>query len=275
VTEPLPDGVAYWLEAAEAGAARHLSDLLMASRDNPLGAGYDANDVRIAFWLGAVDIGFFNRCIGLGIGRPATTGDLDRVLAAFSAAGRHEFIVQLSPFARPRQLSGWLVARRLRKGRRWVKVWRDAADPPEGATSLHIEEVGPERRADWEHVTLSAFEMPAILGPVTSASLGEDGWHHYLSFDGTTPVGAGAMRVADGVAWLGFGATLETHRGRGSQIALLARRIRDAAALGAGLVVTETGEELPGEPNPSYRNMLRAGFRVGYFRQNWLNPNLK
>jgi hypothetical protein len=82
------------------------------------------------------------------------------------------------------------------------------------------------------------------------------------------------MHLADGVAWLGFGATLESHRGLGSQRALLSRRVRDAAALGARLVVTETGEELPDEVNPSFRNMLATGFHVGYFRQNWLSPAL-
>ena len=29
-----------------------------------------------------------------------------------------------------------------------------------------------------------------------------------------------------------------------------------------------------GGPNPSYRNMLRAGFRLGYLRRNWLPPEV-
>lgn len=74
------------------------------------------------------------------------------------------------------------------------------------------------------------------------------------------------------VGWLGFGATLESHRGQGSQSAIFARRIRAAADLGVKLLITETGEELPDRPNPSYRNMLRAGFRLAYPRQNWLEP---
>ncbi len=40
----------------------------------------------------------------------------------------------------------------------------------------------------------------------------------------------------------------------------MARRIRDAAALGCRWMITETGEDLPQQPNPSYHNMLRTGF---------------
>ena len=111
-----------------------------------------------------------------------------------------------------------------------------------------------------------------MLAPFGEATLGRPDWHHFLAFDGDRAVGAGALYVMGHVGWLGFGATLESHRGRGSQSAIFARRIRAAAELGVKLLVTETGEELPDRPNPSYRNMLRAGFRLAYPRQNWLEP---
>ena len=34
--------------------------------------------------------------------------------------------------------------------------------------------------------------------------------------------------------------------------------------------VTETGEDLPDRPNPSFRNMMRAGFHVAYHRPNFM-----
>ena len=34
--------------------------------------------------------------------------------------------------------------------------------------------------------------------------------------------------------------------------------------------MTETGEAVPGEPNSSYANMLRNGFRVVYSRPNYV-----
>ena len=79
------------------------------------------------------------------------------------------------------------------------------------------------------------------------------------------------MFVTEGVAWLGFGATLEEARGRGGQSAMFATRLADARAQGCRWAVTETGEETEEEPvNHSYRNMLRSGFRLAYARRNWV-----
>jgi hypothetical protein len=52
----------------------------------------------------------------------------------------------------------------------------------------------------------------------------------------------------------------------------MARRIHDAVAMGSEWLVTETGEDLPERPNPSFRNMMRAGFLVAYQRRNYLRP---
>jgi hypothetical protein len=37
-------------------------------------------------------------------------------------------------------------------------------------------------------------------------------------------------------------------------------------------LVTETAEDTPERPNPSDRNMLRAGFRLAYLRDNVMPP---
>jgi hypothetical protein len=47
-------------------------------------------------------------------------------------------------------------------------------------------------------------------------------------------------------------------------------RIDAAAARGARLAVTETGERVPDKPSGSYRNILRAGFEEVYLRRHWL-----
>ena len=91
-----------------------------------------------------------------------------------------------------------------------------------------------------------------------------------MGFDGDTPVSTAAMRIADGVAWFGFGATSESHRGRGGQSAMFARRLRDARDAGCRFAIVETGKETAEDPNPSYRNMVRSGFQLAYFRHNWV-----
>lgn len=268
-----PDEIAYWLEVAEARALVDVEQATAALDGDPLQARWHLERDRATFWLGALDIGFFNRCIGLGIDHPATEAEVDAVLELFRSGGRSQYTIQVSPFARPSTLEAWLLARNLRRGRRWVKVWRDAADPPPERTDLMLKEIDRANREDWERVVLAAFDVPDVLAPTFSSMIGREGWRHYLTYDGNQAVGAGALYLTEQVAWLGYGATLETHRGRGSQSALFARRIHDALELGAELVVTETGEDLPEDPNPSYRNMLRAGFRPAYNRQNWLPPD--
>jgi len=51
--------------------------------------------------------------------------------------------------------------------------------------------------------------------------------------------------------------------------AVAPRRLADAARRGARFAVTETGVPQPGEPAPSHRNILAAGFRAAYVRPNW------
>lgn len=50
----------------------------------------------------------------------------------------------------------------------------------------------------------------------------------------------------------------------------MARRINDAIAAGCKLIGTETGDDTPDDPNPSYHNMLRTGFTLAYRRPNFL-----
>ena len=49
-------------------------------------------------------------------------------------------------------------------------------------------------------------------------------------------------------------------------------RARLAAATEAGCeaMFTETGEAVPGDPQHSYRNIERYGFRPGLLRENWV-----
>jgi hypothetical protein len=266
------DDIAYWLEMAEDAAWADWFRAVAELPGNPLDARLSELDGVATFSLGAVDIGLFNRSIGFGMDRSATEADVDAAIAALTDAGRTSWVIQPGPLARPSALPSWLERRSLRPGRQWAKTWRDTAEPPETATSLRIEEVGAERRDDFGGIVEAAFELPDELAPLGRVVVGRRGWHTYLAFDEGVAVGAAALFVIGAVGWLGFGSTLASHRGRGGQSAMFARRIADAGALGVRLLITETGEDTPKESNPSYRNMLRTGFRLGYLRRNWLNP---
>jgi GNAT superfamily N-acetyltransferase len=90
-----------------------------------------------------------------------------------------------------------------------------------------------------------------------------------MCFDGDTPAGIGALYERDGIATVEFGATAPAFRGRGSQGALLARRLERALDLGCREIFTTTGVAVPGDPQHSYKNILRMGFREDYVRENW------
>jgi len=46
-----------------------------------------------------------------------------------------------------------------------------------------------------------------------------------------------------------------------------ARAARDS---GCRLLLTATGEEIPGDPQHSYRNILRYGFEPAYLRESYI-----
>jgi hypothetical protein len=216
----------------------------------------------------ALDTTFFNRIVGLGVREPVTEAMLGDAIAVLEKAGCRNYMAQVCPAASPAALAGWLAARGFAPGRNWAKVWRSDEPARPASTDLRIETIGARHADAYADVALAAFGMPRSLRPMLRAHIGKPGWRHFLAFDGNHPVAASAMFVDGDTAWLGFGCTLETHRGRGAQGAMFAERIDAGRALGCRRFVTETGEPLPGTPNPSYNNMLRAGFELAYLRRN-------
>ena len=212
----------------------------------------------------------FNRVIGMGLREPATEAALDEILTRYRAAGSATFAVQLSPSAAPGDLPAWLHARGLLLRDNWAKVYRAATPDVVIRTDLRIERIDRAHAAAFAEISCTAFGMPAVMQPWLAAGVGRPGWTHYLAFDGETPAAGGALFVKGDVGWLGIASTLPAYRRRGAQGALIARRIRDAAESGCRWVVTETGEDTPEHPNPSYHNMLRTGFLLAYQRPNYI-----
>jgi GNAT superfamily N-acetyltransferase len=263
--------ILYWCEMAEAIAWREMMAAVQESGDTSLGAQWIEVGGAVAFTLAALDQAFFNRTVGLGIARQATVADVAQVDEFYRGMGQQWSVVHVAQGAQPPELVEWVEAGGWALSRRWPKLWRtlDGDLPPE-TTELRIERVGPDRAADFARIVTSAFDLAEPAAVLGTAPMGRTGWSHYLGFDGETAVSAAASYVTADVAWLGWGATLESHRGRGGQSAMFARRLADARTAGCRLAITETGEDLPEAPNPSYRNMLRAGFQVAYVRPNWV-----
>jgi hypothetical protein len=212
----------------------------------------------------------YNRVLGLGTLEPATPAMFVALASVYDPAGVR-YAVVVSPEAEPPQLLRWLEERGFTPRFRDAKWVRGTDSAPDIGTSLRIVQIRREHAADFARVAGTVFEEAPEHWPWLASTVEQPGWRHYLAIDGDTPVATAAMFVRNGAAWAGWGATLESHRGRGAQGALLARRIRDAATDGCRLITSETAEDTPEYPSPSYRNMARAGFRLMSVRTHYIH----
>jgi len=213
----------------------------------------------------------YNRILGLGVGQAASEAMLDEAIAVFKQAGCRNYLAQVSPLAQPSQIPQWLAARGFKPGSNWAKMMRGNQPAPAISTDLRVEKIGADQADAFADVVLRAFEIPPAGRPLEKGFVGQPGWQHYLAFAGEKPVAAAAMYVKGELAWLGFAGTLKKYRNRGGQGAMFARRIQDGLDLGVKWFVTETGEDTPKNPNPSYHNMLRSGFQLAYLRRNYVH----
>ena len=124
------------------------------------------------------------------------------------------------------------------------------------ALRLATERDGP----DLAQIICDGFDLGDAARPWIARLPQAPGWTVVLACDGATPVAAGAMFVAGEVAWLDFMSTSPAARGRGAHTALLAMRLRLARQRGCRAALTCTGEAVPGDPQRSYANILKAGF---------------
>jgi GNAT superfamily N-acetyltransferase len=213
-----------------------------------------------------------NRAVGLGVGVAATEEHVREIVAAYADAGVKRYFVHRHPASAPEALADWLLAAGLERARGWQKFERPLAPPPAATTDLQVRRVGREHGEDFARIACSAFDLGEQAIPWLAELPGRPDWHTFMSFDRERPAGTGALFVREGVAWFDFGTTAPEFRQRGSQGALLARRIEHALALGCRKLLTCTGKAVPGDPQHSYRNLLKAGFRETYARENFAPP---
>lgn len=234
--------------------------------------GIALHEVAGAVCLGCASMSgapIFNHAFGVGLRAPTGDAELDEIQGFYDELGA-AYSVAVDPAATG--LAGLLERRGFCETRPWMTFRRrpGGAEAPGG---LRIVEAGAARAEAFGAIVAAAFEMPPDFAGWMAALADRPGWTALLALDGDEPLGAAALFVNGRAAWLGMGATLPEHRGRGAQGALFAERIRRAAELGLEAVLTETGAPVGEEgPGPSYRNMLRYGFAEVALRHNLRSP---
>lgn len=215
-----------------------------------------------------------NRVLAFGCPDPATEGQLDDLLGPFRAAGVAKVLFQLSPLARPRSLIGWIEARGGYRIAETVKIVRrvradERIDTP---CDLRIRTVQPHERQMFEEIVAPGLGVPRELTPGIWSTIDHPGWRYYFALDADEPVAAAAAFIDGTHVWFGLAATRESHRRRGAQTMLLAKRLEDAAREGCTWASADTSVPTEERPNQSLENMHRIGFTTLYNRLNYVVP---
>lgn len=173
----------------------------------------------------------------------------------------------------------WLDRRGYERGGGWVKLVRDTSPPdwPEDR-SITIYELGGDE-ADGEglsDIISESFDLPLTAGTLFFSLPQTGNWRCYTAALGPDAgvVAAASMLIYDGIAQLGPGATLKEGRRHGCNLALVRRRLVDAAAAGCHTAFVELGEAEPARVSSVQRNFTRAGFSEAYGSRNWQRPAL-
>ncbi len=234
------------------------------------GVGIEEYGSGVAGRISGVDVLAFNRVVALGLVEPASEQDVDRIIDFYRHAGVPRFFVQLHPGAQPAELPQWLEARGLTHHNNWVKLHRGKEPGGDPQTDLEVRQIDEDAAATFAEIVKASFEWPDPVEPLVACLVGRPNWLHYIAYDGDAPAATAALFVHGEYGWLDFAATLPDYRGRGAQNALIARRIQDATAGGVKHLMVETAEGKPDKPSPSYRNIVRFGFKTAYVRPNFL-----
>jgi hypothetical protein len=207
--------------------------------------------------------GFFNQVLGLGLAAPATEALLDTILASHRDA-HIPFLVALSPHAQPPQLPQWLSHRKLVQHHWLAQCYRAVEPIPAPATPFDIQRI--DAADAMRFVQIAAIGLPLSLHTWIAALVGRAGWQHYLAFRDGIAVAGAAIFIQNGVGYLTWVGTQPASRGQGAQTALIAHRLHEAGVYNCRAVVAETFEATRDQPGVSCRNLVRAGFRVAYYK---------
>jgi hypothetical protein len=223
-----------------------------------------------AFALKAAPAVQFNRAQGFGLNRGGAA-ELDHIVAWLRQHCGPAWALQVPDTSRSDTLDAQIEACDLAAAGSWTKFVHSGTTIATAPTDLRIESVEADRGADFGRVVQLGFGAPPPFAAWASQLAGRPRWSCFVAYDGDMPVAGGALYLDRGLGWAGLGCCIATHRGRGAQSALLARRIALAKDLGARAVVSETGTpaaEAPG-PHPSFHNLNKMGFVQSYRRVNY------
>jgi GNAT superfamily N-acetyltransferase len=156
-----------------------------------------------------------------------------------------------------------------------VRFGRDASPPgfPE-PPGIEIDEWTEEKEGFSDYFA-EGLDLSFPADHVFDCLPGRRPWRCYVAVDEEEEgAGAAIMLMHFQIAQLVFSVTRASARGRGIHMALLRRRILDAAAAGSRVLFADAEEPLddPDGPSRATRNLLRAGFKQLSAQPVWRPP---
>ncbi len=254
-------------ERIEADAYRDLIDSASDELRDKLGLEHHALEDGTLFVCRAVDHIMFDRVVGLGLRADPPVDALDRAVATFEKNGVKNWVIQLAPgadaLAKLCDVRGFV-----RHPRTWAIFSREPEPAQKIETEVIVREIGIAERDAFANVVAKSYGMPPLVAQWAAAAICRSKWRYFGGFSGNELIACGVLYLDHGAGWFGFGATLEGHRGKKAQQAVLAARIEAARRGGAKVLFTETGIPREDGAGPSFKNIQRAGFRIAYERPN-------
>ncbi len=224
----------------------------------------DAGTARVG-WISpdpATDNAFPSRCPNrawlIGAPRPPSIQEVDRALDIFRREGiAHAFLFCEDPDF-PTRVHEHLLSRACTPwdGAQSFVLTRQAAafTPRPLPEDYEIRTIAPDEAALLAAGPLKWYGDPDPLVRCVRSP----GVTMFGVFAGGQAVAAALVNLDPPFAYLNAAGTDPAHRGRGCQSALIAARVRHAAAHGAALCTAETNQAVP----ISLANFLRAGFAI-------------
>jgi hypothetical protein len=215
--------------------------------------------------------GYWSKALGFGFTEPVTHRLIDEVVSFYRAERSLGAIIQIAPAALPADWDEIRLSHNISPEPSWIKLGCRINALRQGRdTALRVGPVGPEQVEEWATVTLRGFGMPETgLRDMVVASAANPCFRPYAAWDGDEIVATANLFIRNDVASLNSAATIQSHKNQGAQSALIDARAKEAARAGCRWLVAECGKPCNGESNPSLNNLLRAGLRPLYTRQNW------
>jgi len=210
-----------------------------------------------------------NRTLGLGTREQISKDSLSKVKNFYDEAGIKKFFLHIYPDSLPDDGKKLLEELEFIKSRGWMKFRRGSSPIDNPPTDLRIGTASTDEAIHFGTIVANAFGMTESAASLLAGLVNDPRWYLFLSYKGDIPAGAGALFVHNKCGWLEWGATDPSFRRRGSQAAIMAARINKAIELGCSHMFTETGEAVEDDPQHSYKNILKAGFRESILRQNY------